>query len=174
MRQTTLVFLTMLFPTFACSDKGDDSAGGEESDADTDADSDTDTDADTDTDTDADTDPIEVAGSWIDGFAATHVVTDDTWTTTYPESAPLVFHISSYENDEDYAIAQNDAANKYNGSLWSRFDWAWDGSALYFCQTAYDEKSEKAAEDFPPADSTDLSNDGAGCGGFPWSPMSPN
>ena len=99
------------------------------------------------------------------------MITDDTWTTTYKGHAPLVFHISSYDNDVRYAIAQNDAANAFDPSLWSRFDWAWDATDLYFCQTAYDAKSETAAEDWPAADSSDLSKTGSGCNGFPWSPM---
>ena len=167
MRQTTtILYLAMFLPTFAC-DKGDDSAG--ESDADTDTDSDTDTDTDTDTDV-----SIEIAGSWIDAFGAAVVITDDTWTTTYQGHAPLVVHLTSYDNGAHYAIGQNDNKKSFNPSLWSRFDWAWDGTDLYFCQTAYDAASEAAAEATPAADSSDLTKTGTGCNGFPWSPLTAN
>jgi hypothetical protein len=166
MRQTTTILtIAMFLPTFAC-DKGDDSAGGDESDTDTDTDTDADSDTDTDTDTDSD---IAIAGTWVETkYGGTDVITNDTWTQSYKGSAASVFHISSYENDERYAIAQNDAANKYNGSLWSRFDWAWDGADLYFCQTAYGAKTEKAAEATKAADDTDFAG---GCSGFAWTEL---
>ena len=61
----------LVLAVVAC-DKGDDSAGGEESDTDTDSDTDSDTDADsdtdsdTDTDTDTDTDPVKLVLSKAD------------------------------------------------------------------------------------------------------------
>ncbi len=52
----SIAILALLGSTglLACTDKGDDSSGGDESDADTDTDTDTDTDSDTDSDTDTD------------------------------------------------------------------------------------------------------------------------
>ena len=121
-------------------------------------------DADTDTDTDTDTD-IEIAGSWADGWGGTQEISSETWT-----SGDAVFHISQFDNDADYAIAQNDAANEWNPDLWSRFDWTWhtDG-VLYYCQTAYAAASETDALATAAADASDPTT--TGCGGFSWTSM---
>ena len=150
----------LLFVAFACTS----------SEEPTDSDSRPAFESDTDTDTDTDGD-IEIAGDWIDGFGSAQTITNDAWTTTYKGYPPLIVHLTEYDNAEHYAIGQNDETKSYDPLLWSRFDWAWDGTELYFCQTAYDAKSEAAAEATPAADSSDLGKTGSGCNGFPWSPL---
>jgi hypothetical protein len=50
-------------------------------------------------------------------------------------------------------------------------DWSIDGSNAWFCQTAYDAADADAALATPAADATDPAIDG--CGGFPWSYLTP-
>ena len=110
--------------------------------------------------------PLEIAGSYVDDWGIQHEVTDATW--TMDES---VFHVSSYSNDEEFLVAQNDADNQWNPDMWSRFDWTWDGQDLYFCQIVYDAITEQEAAGNTGADRADLA---AGCSGFGWSRLIPN
>lgn len=113
-----------------------------------------------------DTGDLEIEGSYTDDFNGSHTIGADTWSM---DGAGL-FHIDTFDNDERYLIAQNDSDNDFNPDLWSRMDWAWDGDALFFCQSVFDAESAEAAESAEPADGEDLD---AGCGGFPWSSLTP-
>jgi hypothetical protein len=105
---------------------------------------------------------LEIAGSYTDDYGNTHEITGDTWTTM-----GSVFHITQFDNDQDFLVAQNDSANEYNPDLWSRFDWVFDGdSNLFYCQAAYAASSEQEALESTSADRGDLET---GCGGFAWS-----
>jgi hypothetical protein len=114
---------------------------------------------------DSPTDPppgdIAIMGAWADNWGGLHDITNDAWV-----NGESTYAISMYDNDHGLVIAQNDAANPYNPGLWSRFDWTYDGDALYYCQTAYDAASEGEAMSAQPADNTNLET---GCGGFSWS-----
>jgi len=109
---------------------------------------------------------LAIVGTYADDWGTAHVITDDTWTQTYPGAAPYVFHVTQYANDEGWLVAQNDGANEFSGGLWSRFDWVWSGAELYYCQSAYDAASEEAAAAAAAADASDPA--GAGCGPGPW------
>ena len=107
---------------------------------------------------------LEIVGSYTDEYGDTHEITEDTWT-----NAAGSFAIAEYKNEADWLVAQNDEANEFNPGLWSRFDWAWDGDTLYYCQSVYDaETIDDAVEG--SADATDLMT---GCGGFAWTNMTP-
>jgi len=114
---------------------------------------------------------LAIVGTYLDNWDSTHEITDSTWTMGMAGTSS-VFHITIFSNADQYLIAQNDAANQYSPSLWSRFDWTQDQGILYYCQTAYDAASEQAALDTPRADVKDLA--GKGCGGFAWSKLTPN
>ncbi len=191
---TSLFFTAPLLLTLACDGKatddsgssdgadGADGADGGEADADTDADADADADADSDADADADTDAdadadadadtdvdadIELAGYWNDSWGGSHVIDNESWDQGY-----ALFHIATYDNDANYAIAQNDERNDYNPSLWSRFDWYIEGGGrVWYCQTAFDAADLESAESTPAADPTSLAV--SGCGGFPWTELMP-
>ena len=112
---------------------------------------------------------IEIAGSWLDNYGGDHVITDDAWVSFGGSST---VHLTFHDNDMNYTVGQNDAANTYNPELWSRFDWTVDASGqLWVCQAAYDAADEAAALSAPPADPLDPAT--TGCGGFPWSSLSP-
>lgn len=114
--------------------------------------------------------PLEIRGSYVDDWTFEHEVTQLTWTSPGSPS-DTVYHIAQFDNDADFLIAQNDAANTYSPSLWSRFDWTRDtASALYYCQVVYDAASEAAALAVTTANRSDLAT---GCAGYGWSKLTP-
>ncbi|MCB9759746.1 MAG: hypothetical protein H6739_07875 [Alphaproteobacteria bacterium] len=147
------LFLAALTLAVACGDKEDDTASTDDSSAD-------DTSATDDT---SEAQDIAIAGSYTDTWDTAHTITNTSWDQGY-----ALFAISQYDNDAMHAIAQNDASNEYFPGLWSRFDWAWDGTDLYYCQTAYEAETEQDALDTARADAGDLA---AGCGGFGWTQL---
>ena len=112
---------------------------------------------------------IAIAGRYMDEFGGTHVVTNTRWDTS-GMGFMLGFRITRFDNTAGVAIAQNDASNMYNPSLFSRFEYFRVGSALYMCQSPYDAASEAAAMSAPASDRMNLMS---GCGGFGWSVLTP-
>lgn len=111
--------------------------------------------------------PLEIIGTYEDGFNYTHVITATTW-----DQGDLgIFHITKYDNEKDFLVAQNDAVKSYNPGKWSRIDWVWHADALYICQIAYDKDSAAAAEAENGADPTDPAQ--GGCNNYPWSELTP-
>lgn len=115
---------------------------------------------------------IAIAGTYVDVFASEHVITNDTWTQTYQGYDPLVFTIVEFDNTEQVVIAQNDEANGFAPGAYSRFDWA-DGADghLYYCQSAFDAATQQDASDTPRSNDADPAS--TGCGGFPWTDLTP-
>ncbi len=109
---------------------------------------------------------LEIIGAWVDDWGTSHDIAQDSWTM-----GDDLFHISQLDNQADYLVAQNDAANAYNPELWSRFDWTWHEGELYYCQIAYDAADEASAAGNEDADRADLD---AGCAGFSWSRLTPS
>lgn len=123
------------------------------------------TDETTETETDTTgTEGLEIVGEYVDEWGSEHTITDEQW-----QQDALLFHVLSYDNETDSLIAENDANNEWSAGLFSRFDWAWDGDSLYYCQTVYDAETAEDAEAAEPADAGNLEG---GCGeGFPWTLM---
>lgn len=121
------------------------------------------------------TDPagLEIAGEWLEEFSPgegiTHVIDSTTW-QQLAEFGDALFHVESYDNDARTVVAQGDAANEFFPELYSRFDWTWDGDALYYCTAVFDAATPEEALAAPQSDPGDLA---MGCGGFPWSPLQP-
>ena len=155
MKYSMFIFLGLNL--FACKDKGDDTAGGDDT-------------ADTqDTDTDGSGLDIEIAGSWLDDYGSDHVISNTEWSSY---SGSSVVHLSQYDNDLNFTVGQNDAANTYNPSLFSRYDWFEDTTGqLWYCTTAYDAATEEDAANAAAPDTTDPAT--SGCGSFPWSKLNP-
>jgi hypothetical protein len=109
-------------------------------------------------------DGIEIAGGWSDGFG-THDITDTSWVSTYGRDV-FPYTITQYDNDGDFAIAQDDAAG-----TWTRYDWLFLDDELWYCTTAFGLASEDEAVATPAADGSDPAN--GGCAGFSWSPLTP-
>ena len=114
-----------------------------------------------------------IAGSYVDTWGYSTIITADTWTLAASDgTSKSVFHLTLVDNASSFAIAQNDAQNSFSPGLWSRFDWTTDSaSAVWYCQTTYDAPSAEAAQQTPPANAQDLAT---GCGsGFPWTQLIP-
>ncbi len=113
---------------------------------------------------------IEIGGVNVDEWATEHTITDYAWTQT-SSFGSSIYNITQFDNAGNWVIAQNDASNSLNPSLWSRLDWTWYMDAWYVCQTVYGAATEQSALDTPAADSTDPTT--GGCGGFTWSLLTP-
>lgn len=109
-------------------------------------------------------DAIEIAGSWTDGFG-NHDITDTAWISTFGRDV-FPYTISQYDNDADFAIAQDDGTG-----TWTRYDWIFLDEELWYCTTAFGLESEDDAVSTPAADATDPAS--GGCGDFPWSALTP-
>ncbi len=155
---TQIYFLSLLI---ACADKDTEDTAGEPS---TEPSSEVSTEPSGEPSTEPQ-DELSIIGVWDDGFGGTYDITSESIT-----SWGSLYAISQYSNADMYIIAQNDANNSYNPSLWSRFDWTMDAdNNLYLCQTAFDAASEEDALNTPAADSSDPVN--GGCGDFSWSAL---
>jgi hypothetical protein len=108
---------------------------------------------------------LSINGEWADGWGGTHDINAFAWT-----SGSSRYDITQAHDEESWLVAQNADTNDWSPSLWSRFDWTWDGAGqLWFCQTAYAAATEADAVSTPAADPSDPAN--SGCGGFSWSSM---
>lgn len=117
--------------------------------------------------------PLAIAGAYTDAFGTAHEITDTSWTQTFGSgttAAAYAFAITSYDNVEQYLIAENGADNGYFPGLWSRFDWTDVDGDLFYCQSAFDAATEEDAFAAPRADDTDPAS--GGCGGFAWTALS--
>ena len=108
---------------------------------------------------------LVITGHYTDDYGGTHVITEDTWTQFG------VFEITRFSNEEGWVVARNSAKNEYNPCLWSRFDFVFFQSELYFCQGTYDAVSEAEALAASSADGSDPTK--GGCGSYPWSRLTP-
>jgi hypothetical protein len=112
---------------------------------------------------------LEIAGEWLEEFAPgmgiTHVIDETRW-DQLSDFGDAAFHVDSYDNEARFVVARADEANEFSPGLWSRFDWAWDGEALYYCTAVYDARTAGDALAAPASEPDDLET---GCGGFPWS-----
>lgn len=109
-------------------------------------------------------DTLSIIGSYTDEYGDMHEVGADSWS-----NAAGSFAIDSYDNDDMWLVAQNAESNEYSPGLWSRFDWAWDGETLYYCQSVFDGMTMADAM-AGGADAADLT---MGCGGFAWTNLTP-
>ena len=116
---------------------------------------------------------LEIAGEWLEEFApgmgVTHSIDEMQWDQT-ADFGSSVFHVDAYDNEARYVVAQGDEANEFFPGLWSRFDWTWDGDDLYYCTAVYDADTAEDALAAPASEPGDLE---MGCGGFPWSLLTP-
>jgi hypothetical protein len=130
---------------------------------------DADTDADTDSDADTDATPSEyeiaIGGDWIDSLGIGNVITDETWTWSYPPYPDTIFDITQFENELGTAIVRDSVTNDDGNKLWGRFDWTFDGDVPYICHSEGGHLEEDAATSAPEPDRDDLTS---GCRGFEW------
>lgn len=111
---------------------------------------------------------LTLEGEWTDDFGTAHVITLDRWTQQFGDYPPYVFEIDSFGADS--LIARNGDDNGYNPGDWSRFDWVFVEGDPWVCQIVFDAADADAAAAAPRADDSDLD---AGCGGFPFTHLTP-
>jgi hypothetical protein len=151
------IAITVLVALASCTD---DAPGMEEE---TSSETGTETETETETET-GDEMMLAIVGSYTDDFGDMHTISETEWTNSAGS-----FAIAQYDNDEMWLVAQNAETNMFSPGLWSRFDWAWDGEQLYYCQSVFDGATIEAAL-AGSANADDLT---MGCGGFPWSQLTP-
>ena len=107
-------------------------------------------------------------GNFTDDYQIRYTITERSFT----QHPGVKYNLLSYNQKEQYFIAQNDAGNVSDGGLYTRIDimrfsnmepWRWG-----FCLTAYQAPSRQAAIQTAAAD---RSNPKKGCGGYPFSRM---
>lgn len=155
---------TLLFALFACGEKTEDTAVEDTAVEETDTaveDTDTEDTSTEETDTSTEESTLEILGSYSDSWGGVQTINEDTWADGYG----ALFHISQFDNEANFLIAQNDAANEYSPELWSKFQWTTDeNGGLFYCQSMFDAASEEDAMG-ANADASDLAS---GCSGFGW------
>ena len=123
--------------------------------------------------------PLELIGSWNDGFDTIVLITATNWTELYADNTVVVRHIHHYTNPvgdgEGIIIAQNDRNNTWYASKWNRIHYFhYRPEIWHFCTVYYDKDTQEAAE--TPPDHPELfnvDNVTSGCGGFPMSVLLP-
>jgi hypothetical protein len=158
------IFVLSALPQLGCdgADEGGDEANDETSETETGETGETET-GETETETGGG-DMLEIAGDYLDEWGDMHTITSSSWT-----NSAGTFHLEIWDNAADYAGAHNDETNMYSPGLYSRFDWHYEGTTLYYCQTAFDAASLSDAL----AANADRSDLAAGCGGFAWTNLTP-
>lgn len=112
---------------------------------------------------------IAVAGNYTDEFDTTHAISTESWTQTFEDDVSTWTTIL-YGNEAGFMLAQNGADNAFNPGAFSRFEWVQTATDTFFCQSVYDGATLTAAMSAPLADNADLAT---GCGGFPWTNLTP-
>ena len=73
---------------------------------------------------------MDLDGDFVDNNGQPHTINAFLWVMG---TAPSLFHIAEYSNDDDYALAQNDAANESYAGLYSKFEWTTNADGAWFC-----------------------------------------
>ncbi len=124
----------------------------------------------TDTDTGADT--LEIVGTYTSNFGATVEISETEVSISY--GTPSLYAVVDFDNAERFIVAQNDSNNASFPDLWSRFDWAVDGTTVFWCQQVFDGATRADAENAPSADRTDPASGGCGTKGFAFTQLTPS
>ena len=110
---------------------------------------------------------LAIAGTYTDDYAFTHVIDDEAWVL----GGDSRFDILDFSNEGRWIVARNATTNEWNPGAYSRFDWTLAGATLWYCQTAYAAPTLAEALATAPADASDP--EAGGCGGSPWSRLTP-
>jgi hypothetical protein len=112
----------------------------------------------------------EVHGAWTDPFGGQITIDGVEITVGYDGFPPSRFLVlAGWE--AQWILTRNAGDNPFSPGLYSRFDFTpGEVTAWLYCQTVFDGADAAAALGAARADADDLET---GCGGFPWSPISP-
>lgn len=115
---------------------------------------------------------LEIAGSYTDDFGTHHEISADEWTMDFGTGfGTASFTVLQFSNGADYLVARNGSDNAFNPDQYSRFNWTRFEAVLYFCQDPYAAESEAEAAATDRVERSDPT--AGGCGGFPWSRLTP-
>ena len=107
-------------------------------------------------------------GNFTDDYKIKYSISN----TSFTQHPGVRYNLISYNEKEQYFIAQNDSANISDGGLFTRIDimrfshmepWRWG-----FCLTSYKAATMEEAQKTAAAD---RANPKKGCGGYPFSRM---
>lgn len=112
--------------------------------------------------------PAVVLGEFVDDYGIAYTITREQW-QQHPDTRYIV---ERWADDGRSLVARNHADNPTDAGLWSRIEWVELPDEQYpwaFCITAWNAKTMEAAA----ATKADATQPKTGCGGFPFSRMTP-
>lgn len=110
------------------------------------------------------TDPIDIAGTWTNGFGEKENISSRTWNAMM---------VSLFDNQKRWAITQNPPDDPYNPSKYSKLVWtAPSASGFYYCTVEFGQDTLALAQDTTKT-ADDSKPDKGGCAGFSWTKVSP-
>lgn len=112
--------------------------------------------------------PEFALGNFTDDYKITYSISDTLWV----QNGYAKYHIIKWNQEQQYLVAKNDAANKSDANKYTRIDYmTFTGMEPYnwgFCLTVYDAESDEIAE---KTAYVDRQNPKKGCNGYPFSRM---
>jgi len=104
---------------------------------------------------------IAIAGSYW-GPDYSYTISDIAFNELHspPAATTYTWDLSTFDNDEQYAIGETPSEMGWFGEGWTRFDWETDAGTVYVCMTITDAEDEAAAIATAPADASDGFEDG--------------
>lgn len=112
---------------------------------------------------------IKILGSYEDSYNSRHQIDEDKWVVSFGNSSST-YEILSFDNNKRVVIAKN-GEDSFNPGEYSRFEWVYLDSKLFYCQSVYDAKSREEAEEDQSSDPSDPIGGGCGSYNFPWTPL---
>ena len=107
-------------------------------------------------------------GAFEDDYGIRYTIGPYAW-TQHPNAT---YHVTDWNPDKQFAIAQNDADNPADAGLWTRIDWirldGADGYTWAYCYAVFDAATRNEALTAAPSN-RDAPR--TGCNGYPFSRM---
>jgi hypothetical protein len=121
---------------------------------------------------------LEVEGAYDDGLGGGLVIEGDQWIVEYPGEDGSVLQVPStiisFDNDANGLIVQSPPDDAFTPNQFARQVWTEPDAegAFYYCTVVFGLETLEAAEaDTTEADASDPAQ--RGCGGFPWTQLTP-
>lgn len=112
---------------------------------------------------------ISILGSYEDSYNSNHVISSDQWVISFGGSSST-YEILSFDNEKAVMIALN-GEDSFNPGEYSRFEWVYVDSKLFYCQSLYNGETKEEAEQDQSSSSSDPMAGGCGSYNFPWTPL---
>ncbi len=112
---------------------------------------------------------IQILGTYEDSYNSGHKISAESWVVSFGESTST-YEILSFDNANRVIIALN-GEDSFNPGEYSRFEWVYVDSKLFYCQSVYDGQTIEEAEEDQSSSSSDPIGGGCGSYDFPWTPL---